>query len=153
MKRQRFRLDSVLRFYDVQKKRAELELRDASHKLRQMDAALHELDREIDATAAILQANSDALSMAGWLACYRKIDQLKTRRYLAQTERERQADAVKEIEKNRTKWSIKEETLRSLRRATETFNREQMAKTQQELLDEAVMRQWLENQQELELTP
>jgi hypothetical protein len=150
MKRQRFRLESVLRFYEVQKKRAELELREASQQLRKIDASLHDLDRDIDATVAILQANSIALSLAGWLACYRKTDQLKVRRIRMQTERDRQAELVKICEKKRTDWSIKEETLRVLKLATESFNREQMAKTQQELLDETVMRQWLENQQEIE---
>ena len=151
MKRQRFRLDNVLRFYDVRKKRAELDLRDASHKLRQMDATINGLDHEIDATASALQTNSEGLSFAGWLACYRKTDHLKLRRNQAQTERDRQAEVVKGLEETRVKWSIKEETLRLLKRSTETFNRDQMAKTQQELLDESVMRQWLEKQQELEL--
>jgi predicted translin family RNA/ssDNA-binding protein len=151
MKRQYFRLNSVLRFYDVQKRRAELELRDASQKLRRADLAIHELDRDIDATAAILQTDSAALSLAGWLICYRKIDQLKQQRQQAQAERERQAAVVKKLEEARMKWSIKEETLHSLKRSTEDFNRDQTAKAQQELLDETVMRQWLENQQALEL--
>jgi len=150
MKRQRFRLDSVLRFYDVRKQRAELDLRDASHKLRLIDATINQIDGEIEATASALQTNSDAWSFAGWLACYRKTDQLKQRRNQAQSERERQANAVKLLEETRLNWSIKEETLRSLKRSAETFNRDQMAKSQQDLLDESVMRQWLEKQQELE---
>ena len=147
MKRQHFRLDSVLRFYEVRKKSAELNLRDASQKLRAMDASLLQVAKEIEATVAVLQTNVDALTFSGWLACYRKTDQLEKQRTLLQTERERQAEMVKECERTRTKWSIKEETLCALKRGTDTFNRDQMAKVQQELLDETVLRQWLERQQ------
>ena len=147
MKRQHFRLESVLRFYEVRKKRAELDLRDASQKLRRLDAALLQLDNEIVATVAVLQTSAATLTLAGWLACYRKTDQLQKKRGQTQIARDRQAEVVKEFERTRTKWSIKEETLCALKRGTESFNRDQTAKAQQELLDETVLRQWLEKQQ------
>ncbi len=77
MKRQTFRLGSVLRYYVLQKQRTEIELRQASRLLREVDDEIEALASAIVATAALVHGTTGGnLTTTGWIACYRKAESL-----------------------------------------------------------------------------
>ncbi len=144
MKRKTFRLGSVLRVYELRKQRAEMDLRQASRILHAIEAEITVLGAEIATVAALVHNTKVDLSAAGWLACYRKTEQLDRQRDDARARRDRQMQAVKKLEEERKKWAVAEETLLSLRHTIETENRVEAAKAQQLQLDETVLRRWQE---------
>jgi hypothetical protein len=144
MKRQTFRLGSVLRVYELRKQRAEMDLRQASQRLQKIEAEIAGLNEEIVSVAELVRSENADLSAAGWIACYRKTEQLDQRRAAAQKQRDQQVEAVKKLEEQRKKWSVAEETLLSLRHTIEADNRVEAAKAQQLQLDETVLRRWIE---------
>jgi RNase P/RNase MRP subunit POP5 len=145
MKRQVFRLGTVLKYYVLQKQRTELELHEASRLLREAEAEIHELGNRISAVAALLHGASGAgLTTTGFLACYRSAEKLERGLGVVRTRRQRQAEAVAQLEKQRKRWTQAEETLLALRRALDENNETEAAKARQFLLDETVLRNWLE---------
>jgi hypothetical protein len=144
MKRKTFRLGSVLRVYELRKQRAEMELRQASRLLHGIETEITALGSEIATVAALVHDARVDLSAAGWLACYRKTEQLSRQRDDAQLRRDRQVEAVKKLEVERKKWAVAEETLLSLRHNIDAENRAEAAKAQQLQLDETVLRRWQE---------
>lgn len=145
MKRQQFRLGSVLHYYELQKQRAEHELQRASRTLQETDAEIGRLHAEIAAVAATLHGPAGAdLSVAAWIGAYRRVDHLAKTLAAVMDRRKREADLVAELDAKRRKWSVAEETLCSLEQAVDTFNRTQADKAQQDQLDETVLRQWLQ---------
>lgn len=150
MKHQQFRLGSVLRHYELKKQRTELELQRACRTLQETDAEIARLDAEITALAALLHTGAAAsLTTDGWMACYRKTDQIGRWLALAHPRRLQEAAVVAHLDETRKKWSIAEETLRSLKREVDTFNHAEDDKAQQENLDETVLRKWLNNESDL----
>ena len=149
MKRHRFRLANVLRFYELQKQRTELDLQRASRTLQETDAEIGRLDGEIASVASLMHGDTAALlTIAGWIACHRKTEQLSKWLTSVRERRVREAIVVAKLEEARKKWSIAEETLRSLKGEVDVFNHAQADKTQQDTLDETVLRQWLNNDHE-----
>ena len=144
MKRKTFRLGSVLRVYELRKQRAEMELRQASRLLHDIETEITALGVEIATVAALVHDAKVVLSAAGWLACYRKTEHLGRLRDDARLRRDRQIEAVKKLEEERKKWAVAEETLLSLRHNIEAENRVEAAKAQQLQLDETVLRRWQE---------
>jgi len=145
MKRQVFRLGAVLRYYVLQKQRAELDVRRASKVLHEIESEIVTLTEAINALATLLEAETtEPLTTAGWLACYRKADDLDRRLANAQARREKQLDVMHRFEQQRKHWTLAEETLLTLRRAVEEKNQAEAAKASQMLLDEAVLRRWVE---------
>jgi hypothetical protein len=157
MKRQRFRLGNVLRYYEVQKQRAEFELQKESKILRDTDAEIERLQAEIAAISSMLHdvawsettpqpwaSPQQGLTSAGWMASYRHAEILGIRLTAAHTRRIREAENVARCIAVLTRWSVAEETLCSLRAQVDSFNREQLDKAHQELLDDSVLRQWVE---------
>jgi hypothetical protein len=145
MKRQTFRLGTVLRYYVLQKQRTELELQEASRLLREAEAEILELGNQISAVAALLHGDSAArLTTTGFLACYRSAEKLDRSLAAVRMRRQRQAEAVAQVEKQRRRWAQAEETLLTLRRALDENNEAEAAKARQLLLDETVLRNWLE---------
>jgi len=140
MKRQTFRLESVLRVYELRKQRAEMDLRIGSRKLNEIDAEIEHLGAEIARVADLVHTGADRLSVAGWIACYRKTELLDRQRLEAAQRRVRQVEVIAKLEEERKKWTVAEETLLSLRHAVETGNRAEAAKAEQLLLDETVLR-------------
>ena len=144
MKRKTFRLGSVLRVYELRKQRAEMDLRQASRRLQEIELEIAGLGDKIATVAALIHRPTVELTAAGWLACYRKTEQLDRQRTEAEQRRDRQLDTVKKLEEQRKKWAVQEETLLSLRHAIEADNRVEAAKAQQLQLDETVLRRWLD---------
>jgi flagellar biosynthesis chaperone FliJ len=144
MKRKTFRLGSVLRVYELRKQRAEMDLRQASRLLHDIETEITALGVQIATVAALVHDGKVDLSAAGWLACYRKTEQLDRQRDDAHARRDRQVETVKKLEEQRKKWAVAEETLLSLRHNIETENRVEAAKAQQLQLDETVLRRWQE---------
>lgn len=142
MKRQTFRLGSVLRVYELRKQQAEMELHRASRLLQEIDAEIAAFGAEMAAVAALIRDPKVNLSAAGWVACYRKTEQLDRRRVEAVQKRERQLDVVKKCEEQRKQWAVAEESLLSLRQAINDENRLEAAKSEQLQLDESVLRRW-----------
>jgi len=150
MKRQQFRLGSVLRHYELQKQRTEFELQRACHTLQETDAEIARLGDEIAALAALLHSGAAAAFTAdGWIACYRKSEQLGNWLAAAHTRRIREAAVVAQLEETRKKWAIAEEALRFHQREVDTFNHAEDEKAQQAVLDETVLRKWLNNDSEM----
>ena len=143
MKRQAFRLGSVLRFYELQKERSEYELHQASRMLQDIEREIDQLGQEIAAVAALCNTHVQALSAAGWLACYRKSEYLNQRLTGARVRRDEQAKVIVKLEEVRKRWAIAEETLLTLKHRVTSSNHDAAAKTHQLLLDETVLRQWL----------
>jgi hypothetical protein len=145
MKRQTFRLGTVLRYYVLQKQRTELELHEASRLLREAETEIVELGNRIAAVAALLHgAPEPRLTTTGFLACYRAAEKLDRSLGAVRTRRQRQAERVAELEKQRKRWAQAEETLVALRRTLDDANEVEAAKARQLLLDETVLRNWLE---------
>jgi flagellar biosynthesis chaperone FliJ len=150
MKRQSFRLGSVLRYYELQKQRTEFELQRACRTLQETDMEITRLGEEIAALARLLHVGATpAFSADGWIACYRKSEQLGKTLTTAHTRRVNEAAVVAQLEETRKKWSIAEEALRAHRHEIETFNRAESDKAQQAALDETVLRKWLNNDSDL----
>lgn len=144
MKRQTFRLGSVLRYYLLQKQRTEFELRQASRALHEIDDEILALTSAIAATAALLYGSAAReRTIAGWIACYRKAENLDAQLGVARTRRAKQAEVVSGLEVQLRRWAQAEETLVSLRRDVDEANKTAAAGAQQMILDEAVLRQWL----------
>jgi flagellar export protein FliJ len=144
MKRQRFRLGSVLKHYELQKQRAEFDLQHASRLLRELDDEIVRLNDEIASLAAVLSGNLHAnLSVAAWMACQRNAEHLIKMVTVTRSKRDRQVEVVAKCAEQRKRWAVAEETLLSLRRSVDTANRAAAAKDQQLQLDEAVLRRWL----------
>jgi hypothetical protein len=145
MKRQKFSLHSVLRYYVLQKQRTESELQQASRVLQEAEADIVSLTKEIAAVAELLHGPGAArLTTAGWIACYRKAENLDRSLTAARERRARQAAVVAKLEEQRKGWAQAEETLLSLRRAVDENNQAEAAKAQQVLVDETVLRRWLD---------
>jgi hypothetical protein len=145
MKRQPFRLGSVLRYYVLQKQRTEFELQKASRALQETDAAIVMLGNEIAAVATLLHGAAGAtLTTTGWIACYRNAENLDKRLTAKRAERQLQAEGVSKLEALRKRWAVAEETLLALRRAIDEKNQTESAKAHQVLLDETVLRRWLD---------
>ena len=144
MKRQTFRLGSVLRVYELRTQQAEMELRQASQRLHNIEMEIHRLGEEIVKVAELVHAANANLGAAAWIACYRKTEQLDRQRADAQRRRDLEAEVVKQLKERHKKWAVAEETLLSLRHAVEANNRVEAAKAQQMQLDETVLRRWLD---------
>jgi hypothetical protein len=140
MKRQRFRLASVLRYYELRKERAEYEMQLASRVLQDIDAEIARLDAEVVETATLLERHADVLTTAGLLACYRKAEYLSNRLTLGRNRRTEQANVVNRLAQERKRWAIAVETLTALRANVAQFNRLEAARVQQLQLDESVLR-------------
>jgi hypothetical protein len=146
MKRQTFRLGTVLRYYVLQKQRSEFALQEASRVLREAEAEIVALVSAIAGVAALVHgASAERLTTTGWIACYRKAEHLDQNLAAARARRQRQADIVGKLEEQRKRWAVAEETLVSLRHALEENNQAEAAKAQQVLQDDAVLRRWLEH--------
>jgi hypothetical protein len=144
MKRTKFELGSVLKHYELQKQRTEFELQQASHALREIDDEITRLHDEIAALAKAMNADgATAWSAAGWIAGYRKSEHLGQQLADANVQRQRQADVVAQCSEKRKRWAIAEETLLSLRHKVEQANQTAEAKADQLLLQEAILRRWL----------
>jgi hypothetical protein len=149
MKRQPFRLGSVLRYYGLQKQRSEIELHRASMLLHEVEAEIEALTAEIAAVANLLQGDSTAkLTTSGLLACYQRAKSLDANRLAAQVRRQKQAEAVIQLAKQRKRWAQAEETVLSLRRSVDENNKMEAAKAQQVLSDETALRRWPEQERE-----
>jgi len=145
MKRQQFRLGSVLRYYALQKQRSEYEVRRASQVLQEAEAEIDALNVDIMTVASLLQGDAAAgLTISGWIACYRKAERLDKLLTAARERCQKQAALVAQLEGQRKRWAQAEETLLSLRRALEESNKTEAAKAQQLVLDDAVLRRWLD---------
>jgi flagellar export protein FliJ len=144
MKRQKFTLESVLRYYVVQKQRTEFDLQQASRALREAEAEIAGLTHEMTAVATLLHGEAAVgRTTAGWLACYRKAESLDLTLRAAQQRRQSQEDALARLRQKYRDWCVAEETLLTLRRGVEERNRTEAARAQQVLVDETVLRQWL----------
>jgi len=144
MKRQRFRLGSVLKHYELQKQRAEQELHQASRVLREIDAEIDRCNAEIDALAALLRVDSGgSLSAAAWMACGRRSEHLGRCLENAGVRRARQFEIVAKCAEQRKRWAIAEEMLLTFQRKIENANHAEEAKTLQLQLQETILRRWL----------
>jgi len=141
MKRQKFRLKSVLRHYELQKRKAEQDLHQASMALREIDDEITGLNGEIVTLAGLVCGKT--LSTAGWLACSRRSEHLGRRIDDARVRRERQATVVARCAEARKRWAIAEETLESLKHRIETANDAEETKSLQVQLQESILRRWL----------
>jgi hypothetical protein len=151
MKRQTFRLASVLRYYVLQKQKTEFELQKASRILQDIEVEIACLEEDIAAVAELVRGESAGrLTISGWIACYRKAESLDRLRTAARQRQARQREILTSFEEQRKRWSIAEETLLELRRQLDRGNQAEAAKAQQVLLDETVLRRWLDNSPELE---
>jgi len=147
MKRRKFTLGSVLRFYMLQKQRTEFELHKAGNALRETEAEIVTLGDEITRVASLVsEPHAAGLTTTGWLACYRKAENLGKTLEAARARRQAQTEALAKIETQRRHWARAEETLLSLRRTLEEDNQTAAAKEQQVTLDESVLRLWLERE-------
>src|SRR5438105_801429 len=118
VKRQIFRLGTVLRYYVLQKQRGELDLREATRALRATEADVKKLLDEIVAVSALLHGKtllqdktSGPLSTAGWMACYVQAEELDRRLNKARARREAQIEVTARLEQKRKRWALAEETL------------------------------------------
>jgi flagellar biosynthesis chaperone FliJ len=144
MKRQRFRLGSVLKHYELQKQRAEQELQRASHALRKIDEEIETLHKELSALAAAVRVDADgSLSAAGWIACSRKSAYLGQCLEKAHAGRARQTELVAKCNETRKRWAIAEETLQLLRRKIDRANAVEKAHANQVELQEMILRRSL----------
>jgi hypothetical protein len=145
MKRQHFRLGSVLKHYELQKQRAELDLQRAARALHEIDEEIENLHGEIAGLAKLASgAVTGALTTAGWMACCRRSEHLGKCLADARVRRERQAEVVAGCMEQRKRWAIAEETLLSLRRTVEAENQARETKADQVQLQETMLRRWLE---------
>jgi hypothetical protein len=143
VKKEPFRLSGVLRYYEVQKQRAEFELQQATRVLRELEAQIALRCEEIAGVAALLGGASGArLTTAGWLACYRNAEHLERLLVAARAQRQRQVELTAKLDEQRKHWAVAEETLLSLRNTIDYRNEAEAAKEQQVLLDETVLRRW-----------
>src|SRR5690242_16177733 len=93
MKRQIFRLGSVLKHYEIQKQRAEQELHHASRILRETDDEIATLHKEIEELAQFLgSVVGTSLTAAGWIASCRRSEHLGQMLAAARIRRDRQAE-------------------------------------------------------------
>lgn len=152
MKRQTFRLGSVLRHYEMQKQRTELDLQRASRTLQETDLEIGRLEYELATLAERLRDKGD-IKTDVWLAGYRKTDQIGHALAAAHARRLQEAAAVAQLQESRRKWSVAEETLGSIQREIDTFNRAEGDKAQQEFVEENVLRKWMQNGPEIALDP
>ena len=63
---------------------------------------------------------------------------------IARARAQAQAVVVAQLEEQRKRWTVAEETLLALRRTIDDSNQTESAKAQQVLLDETVLRRWLD---------
>lgn len=148
MKRQVFRLGSVLRFYELQKQRSEMELQRGVHALHELDADIARLQAEIAGLAEMVNGpRATELTTTGWIACYRNVEQLDRNLAAVRRQRQKQADVVAELRKQRQRWAVAEETLLHLRRAVAEGNRAEAAKAEQILADDNELRRLLDGAQ------
>src|SRR5438105_2056881 len=111
MKRQRFRLAQVLRYNALQKQRTEMELHQTHRALQEAETAIARLTQEIAAVATQLHGAQGArLTVAGWLACYRKAELLDKDLAAARLHRDRQLTRLGQLQEQRKRWAIAEET-------------------------------------------
>jgi len=144
MKRQQFRLATVLRHYELQKQQAEYDVQQARRILTEIDAEIARLEGEISRAAQWAnESQSAVLSMSGWIACYRRADHLSKLALAARDRRLSQLGAIAKLEAKRTRWAVAEESLLSMRRSIADSNRAEEAKAQQLVVDETVLRRWL----------
>ena len=144
MKRQRFRLGSVLRYYEIQKRKAETELHQATRILELVDEEIVRLERETNDVSDLMRGpRGRAMSMAGWVAGYAQVEHLGRRIVDARSRRALQEAAVEALKDRMKRWAIAEESLSSMRHAVDLHNHEEAAKAQQVTADEAVLRRWL----------
>jgi flagellar export protein FliJ len=145
MKKETFRLSNVLRYYELQKQRAEIELQQATRVLRDIEAEIASRVAEIAAVSSLLHgAAAGRLTTNGWLACYRNAEHLDRLLSAARAQRQRQAELTAKLEEQRKHWAVAEETLLSLRKAVDEHNKAEAAKDEQVVLDESVLRRWLD---------
>jgi hypothetical protein len=144
MKRQVFRLGSVLRFYELQKQRSEMELLRGLQALHELDLEIARLTAEIAGLAELVHGDKAALlSTNGWIACYRKVEYLDRNRAAVRQQRQRQAEVVADLRKQRKRWAVAEETLLHLRKSVIEGNRDEAIKAEQVLADENELRRLL----------
>jgi hypothetical protein len=147
MKREQFRLGTVLRHYELQKQRTEIDLQRACRALHESTVEISRLDAEAAALAARLRSNA-AAGADVWIASYRKSEQLGRELAVAHARRLREAAVVAHLQETHRKWSVAEEMLESIKREVDTFNHAEGDKAQQEFLEENVLRKWLSNSSE-----
>src|SRR5262245_27347068 len=102
MKKQRFRLGTVLKHYALQKQRAAFQLQQSTHALREIEAEIAQLNEEISAVAALMSPDTAcSLTTAGWLACCRQSEHLGRRLANAGARLARQAEVVSRCQEQR----------------------------------------------------
>src|ERR1700736_2460522 len=106
MKRQTFRLGTVLRYYVLQKQRSEFALHEASRVLREAEAEIAALVAAITGVAALVHGAAAArLTTTGWIACYRQAEHLDRSLAAARLRRQCQAETVAQLEEQRKRWA------------------------------------------------
>jgi chromosome segregation ATPase len=140
MKRQIFRLGSVLRFYELQKQRSEMELQRAVRALQELDADMARVTAEIAALAELVDGDNAGLTTTGFIACYSNVEHLGRRLTVLRQQRQRQAEVVAKLREQRKKWAVAEETLLHLRKEIKDGNQFEAAKAEQILADENELR-------------
>ncbi len=144
MKRQYFRLGSVLRFYELQKQRSEMALQQALNALHELDRDIARLTDEIAALAELVSGGKSELTTTGLIACYRNAEHLSRRLHAVRQQRQRQAEVVARFREQRKRWAVAEETLLHLRKKVNESNQIEIAKDEQILADETQHRRFLE---------
>lgn len=142
MKPPRFRLESVLRHYQVQKQRMEIELHQGVQSLRELEDERLRLNAELTAIAGLLQ--SGEMSGTRLVACCRASESLAIRLAEVTQRRDRQVEEVRRLQALRNHWAIREESLASLREALDRALRIEEMKNEQLRVDEAVLRRRLD---------
>jgi flagellar biosynthesis chaperone FliJ len=136
MKRQVFRLGSVLRFYELEKQRSEMELQRGLKDLHDLDAQITKLTDNIAVLAELVQGDKVDLTTTGWIACYRSVEHLGRQLTAVRQQRQKQAEVVAKLHEQRKHWAVAEETLLHLRKEVKEGNQYEAARAEQILADE-----------------
>ena len=136
MKRQVFRLGSVLRFYELQKQRSEMELQRALNILHELDQSIARLMDVIATLSELVAKDKGDLTTTGWIACYRNVEHLNRRLVALRHQRLKQAEIVAKLREQRKRWAISEETLLHLKKEVHESNQIELAKAEQIQADE-----------------
>jgi flagellar biosynthesis chaperone FliJ len=140
MKRQVFRLGSVLRYYELQKQRSEMELERALRVLHELDNNIVRLTNEIAVLAELVGDEKAGLTTTGWVACYRNAEHLGRRLVAVRQQRQKQAEVVDKVREQRKRWAVAEESLLHMRHEVQESNKVEIAKAEQILADEIELR-------------
>jgi hypothetical protein len=145
MKRQVFRLGSVLSFYVLQKQRSEMELQRALKVLHDLADEIARVTNEIAVLAELVNGINVGLTTTGWIACYRNVEHLGRRVAALRQQRQRQVEVVAKFREQRKRWAVAEETLLHLRKEVREGNQVEIARAEQNAADENELRRLLED--------